>query len=361
MAGTGCTVSTALACVCAGRVICTRPYMCTPQWRYTPRHTLWLRQMLHPARGEANPAASTRAGTAVPWAAPVPAALCARAVAWGFFVRRAGQVPPPRLPTGPGSERPPRSKSAAFAYSEQVGAHMPKMHQTKLATIIIIKCAVVLGGGRAWQTSRIIMKLSMCAAVLQQLCLAQQAGNDACYSHPPSPARPPVARSREGCASLGPPRDALGKGARGQRGAVVRLRPGLWLGGRRGLGKLPSAPRVLQAPSRTLLLWQHPRTKPTPNPLPVPPVPGCSCPAWRATRPLRTKEPWCSSITKISLYLPPAAFRSPSSSSHPALCRGVLSPTHPLRGLATRAVAGGDTPDSSPSPALGGHCHAAFP
>lgn len=59
--------------------------------------------------------------------------------------RRAGS-PPPRLPTGPGSERPPRSKSAAFAYSEQVGAHMPKMHQTKLATIIIIKCAVARGG-----------------------------------------------------------------------------------------------------------------------------------------------------------------------------------------------------------------------
>lgn len=204
VAGAGRGVLIALACVCAWRDI---------RWRYTARRTLWLRQMLHPARGEANPAASPSAGTAVSWAAPAPAALCARAVAWGFFVRGAGQVPPPRLPTGPGSERPPRSKSAAFAYSEQVGAHMPKMHQTKLATIIIIKCAVVLGGGRAWQTSRIIMKLSMCAAVLQQLCLAQQAGNDACYSHPPSPARPPVARSREGCASLGPPRDALGKGA----------------------------------------------------------------------------------------------------------------------------------------------------
>lgn len=165
---------------------------------------------------------------AVPRAAPVPAALCARAAAWGFFVRGAGQVPPPRLPTGPGSEQPPRSKSAAFAYSEQVGAHMPKMHQTKLATIIIIKCAVVLGEGRAWQTSLIIMKLSMCAAVLQQLCLAQQAGNDACYNHPPSPTRPPVARSREGCASLGASRAAVGKGARGRRGAAGKT-PSRWV------------------------------------------------------------------------------------------------------------------------------------
>lgn len=130
---------------------------------------------------------------------------------------------------------------------------------------------------------------------------------------------------------------------------MVRLRPGLWLGGRRGLGELPSAPRVLQAPSHTLLLWQHPPTKPTPHPLPAPPAPGCPCSAWRATSPLRTKELRCSSITKIGLYLPPAALPSPSSSAHPALCRGVLSPTHPLRGLATRAVAGGDTPDSSPA------------
>lgn len=122
-----------------------------------------------------------------------------------------GQVPPPRLPTAPLS---PRSKSAAFAYSEQVGAHMPKMHQTKLATIIIINCAVVLGEGRGWQTSLIIMKLSMCAAVLQQLCLAQQAGNDACYNNPQSPARPPVVRSREGCAAPEVP-PVMGKGTRG--------------------------------------------------------------------------------------------------------------------------------------------------
>jgi len=93
---------------------------------------------------------------------------------------------------------------------------MPKMHQTKLATIIIIKCAVVLGEGGAWQTSPIIMKLSMCAAVLQQLCLAQQAGSDACYSHPPSPTRLPVACSRGGCAGLGAPGAAFGEGAQGR-------------------------------------------------------------------------------------------------------------------------------------------------
>lgn len=69
---------------------------------------------------------------------------------------------PPSLPACPPA---PRSKSAAFAYSEQVGAHMPEMHQTKLATIIIIKCAEVLGAGRAWQTRLIIMELSMCAAL----------------------------------------------------------------------------------------------------------------------------------------------------------------------------------------------------
>lgn len=115
-----------------------------------------------------------------------------------FAAAAVGRFPLPACPRAPLS---PRSKSAAFAYSEQVGAHMPKMHQTKLATIIIINCAVVLGEGRGWQTSLIIMKLSMCAAVLQQLCLAQQAGNDACYNNPQSPARPPVVRSREGCAA----------------------------------------------------------------------------------------------------------------------------------------------------------------
>lgn len=136
---TGCTWDTG----------CTRDARCTGD-------AVYVRAV--PADAPSHPretkAAASRPARA-PRAASVPAALCARAAAtiaaaaWDFFVRGAGQVPPPpRLPTGPGSERPPRSKSAAFAYSEQVGAHMPKMHQTKLATIIIIKCAVARGGGK---------------------------------------------------------------------------------------------------------------------------------------------------------------------------------------------------------------------
>lgn len=80
---------------------------------------------------------------------------------------------------------------------------MSKMHQTKLATIIIIKCAFMLGEGKGWQTSWIIMKPSMCTAVLQQLCLAQQAGNDACYKNPQSPTRPPTPHIHPGVCSPG--------------------------------------------------------------------------------------------------------------------------------------------------------------
>lgn len=68
----------------------------------------------------------------------------------------------------------------------------------------VCRCA---GGRAAWQTSLIIMKLSMCTAVFQQLCLAQHAGNGACYSHPPLPTGSSLPG---GSASFGP---SEGKGA----------------------------------------------------------------------------------------------------------------------------------------------------
>ena len=269
--------------------------------------------MLHLAHGETNPEGSPSAGTAVPCRGQLRCRwlFVARAAAWGFFVRGAGQVPPPRLPTDPGSEQPPRSKSAAFAYSEQVGAHMPKMHQTKLATIIIIKCAVVLGEGRAWQTSPIIMKLSMCAAVLQQLCLAQQAGNDACYKHPPSIAHPPAGSS-------------LPRGLRRPQPSPSRR----WEGSTRparGCGQTPS--QWVQPFASwfcglvAAVAWASP-TEPPPA-LPVPQAPSCALllqqnlrfpPGLNPRCPRRLQKPSSPSPVSACLLLP--SMESDTNPSH---------------------------------------------
>lgn len=283
---------------------------------------------------------------AVPWAAPVPEALCARAAALGFFVRGAGQGPP--SPPAPRPPRPPRSKSAAFAYSEQVGAHMPKMHQTKLATIIIIKCAVVLGEGES-------------LADKADNYEAQHVRSGFCnnYAELSKPAmmlvtttlrHPPAVCSQEGCAGLGPHRATVGSCLHWSS----CLQAGLWFGGSSCLGIPWRTAPVPQPPPHNLLLQQNPC-------FPL----GLNPPCRRHLQ--KSSSPSPSALALHREQHKPFAQRSsaaPASQklvdfclpglSHPPLLTPPFAgarypPRVPLRRLGTRVVAGGDTPDSSPA------------